>query len=72
MDNLSSIGATFITLGIISILLSVVNLQFKALGFLGEYKIYVEIGSIIIGIIIMIIGRIINKNKKQDGEQNAN
>jgi uncharacterized YccA/Bax inhibitor family protein len=71
MDNkLTKVGAVLFTFGILSFLLSLVNLQFKALSFLGEYKIYVEIASIVIGLIIMLVAKFGNKDKNGNEEQN--
>lgn len=66
MEKLKSIGSVMITLGVASFLLSLVNLQFKLLGFLGEYKVYVEIGSIIVGLILFGIAQLLSKKTTEE------
>lgn len=70
MSNLGSVGATLITLGVASFLLSLIGLEFKGLGFLGEYKIYVEGASVAIGVILTIIAKVFKKNENENEEQN--
>lgn len=64
MSNLKALGCVMVMLGAASYLLSLVNLQFKGLSFLGEYKIYVEVGSIIIGLIFIVISTVLEKFRK--------
>jgi hypothetical protein len=63
MEKLSNVGAGLLFIGAISFLLSLVNLQFKAFNFLGEKKVYVEIGCIVIGLLILLVVRFMNKDK---------
>lgn len=62
LEKISKVGGVLFILGVLSLLLSLVGLQFKALGFLGEYKQYVEIASIIIGLILMLAARVLGNN----------
>lgn len=68
MEKVKSVGSVLVILGVLSFLLSLVNLQFKALGFLGEYKIYVEIGSVVIGLLLILFTKVVNKS--EDNNQN--
>lgn len=65
MEKLKSVGSVLLTLGIISILLSIVHLEIKGMGIFGQYKIYVEVGSIVIGTIILIITKVLDKGKNE-------
>lgn len=66
MEKLRSVGSVLLTLGIASFLLSLVNLEFRVLGFLGEYKVYVEIGSVVIGLILIGVSKLMGKNENEE------
>lgn len=71
-DNLGSVGIGFILLGGVSFLLSLFNLQFKALSFLGENRSTVEIAAIVIGVLLLILSSVIGKKGKKDESNNEN
>lgn len=68
MEKVKSVGSVLLTVGIISYLLSLVNLEFKALSILGEYKLYAEISSVVIGLILILFAKIMNKNDDEKQE----
>ncbi len=63
IENVKYIGIVLIFLGALSKLLSVVNLQFKGMDIFGQYKSYVELGCIVIGLLLFIVAKIIDKSK---------
>jgi glucose uptake protein GlcU len=69
LDNLFAVGGMLIVMGVLSFLLSLVNLEFKALSFLGENKTYIEIASIVIGIILVLVSKVITKNFLKDEDE---
>ncbi|WP_041703435.1 hypothetical protein [Lachnoclostridium phytofermentans] len=70
MEKLKSVGSVLLTLGILSILLSLVHLQIKGMDIFGQYKRYVEIGSIVIGVVILIITKVFDKGKNDTEDHN--
>ncbi|HCL02842.1 MAG TPA: hypothetical protein DHW61_10600 [Lachnoclostridium phytofermentans] len=70
MEKLKSFGSVLLILGILSIILSFLNLQFKAMNIFGEYKRYVEVGSIVLGVLILIITKVFDKGKNETEDHN--
>ncbi len=70
MEKLKSFGSVLLVLGIISLLLSLVNLQFKGMDIFGQYKRYVEIGCIVIGLLSLIVSKLLGKGKSETEDQN--
>ncbi|WFR58085.1 hypothetical protein QA584_03200 [Anaerocolumna sp. AGMB13025] len=61
MEKLMKAGTGIFGLGLISFLLSLVGLEFRSMRFLGEYKLYVEIACVVIGLILILIAKYGNK-----------
>lgn len=72
MDKLKEVGSVMVILGVVSYLLSLVNLQFKALSFLGNNKVYIEIASIVIGLLFIIIAKLMSKKENENKNENEN
>lgn len=69
LEKISKVGVALFLLGVVSFLLSLVDLQLKAFSFLGEYKRYVEYASIIIGLILMIAAKVLGNNSNNSGNE---
>ncbi|WOO37722.1 hypothetical protein R2R35_04285 [Anaerocolumna sp. AGMB13020] len=65
-DKVSKVGAFLFVIGLISLALSFVGLQFKFLFFLGEYRRTVEIASIVIGVILLLIAKVFGNNNNEN------
>lgn len=72
MDKLKEVGSVMIILGVASYLLSLVNLQFKALSFLGGYKFYIEIASIVLGILFIVVAKLTSNKEDANTEDKTN
>ncbi len=71
MEKLKEVGSVMVILGVASYLLSLVGLQFKALSFLGGYKVYVEIASIVLGVLFIVVAKLTSKKEDATVEDNA-
>lgn len=72
MEKLKEIGLALLVFGVASYLLSLANLQFKVLGFLGGNKIYVEIASIGLGLLFIIVAKLASLKEDANKEDNSN
>ncbi len=67
-EKISKVGAFLFVIGLISLGLSFVGLQFKFLFFLGEYRRTVEIASIVIGVILLLVAKAFGGNNNNENE----
>jgi hypothetical protein len=67
-EKISKVGAFLFVIGLISLGLSFVGLQFKFLFFLGEYRRTVEIASIVIGVILLLVAKVFGNNNNNENE----
>lgn len=67
-EKISKVGAFLFVIGLISLGLSFVGLQFKFLFFLGEYRRIVEIASIVIGVILLLVAKAFGGNNNNENE----
>ncbi|WP_313070979.1 hypothetical protein [Lacrimispora sp.] len=66
LDKVINISACVFLFGIISITLSLINLQFKIMSILGDYKSMFDYTAIGVGLLVCIVATQIKKNKKKN------
>lgn len=65
LDKVINISAAVFLLGSVSFFLSIVDLQFKFMGFLGEYKSIVEYTAMGLGLAVAVVGSQIRRKQKK-------
>ncbi len=65
LDKVINISACVFLLGGVSFSLSLVDLQFKFMRFLGDYKSMFEYAAMGLGLLVCIVANQIKKNKKK-------
>lgn len=66
LDKVINISACVFLFGVISFSLSLINLQFKFMSFLGDYKSVFDYTAIGLGLLVCIIAAQIKKYKKKN------
>lgn len=66
LDKVINISACLFLFGIISFSLSLINLQFKIMSFLGDYKSMFDYTAMGLGLLVCIVATQIKKNKKKN------
>ena len=66
LDKVINISACVFLFGTISFSLSLVNLQFKFMSFLGDYKSMFDYAAIGLGLLVCIVASQIKKSKKKN------
>ncbi len=66
LDKVINISACVFLFGIISFTLSLINLQFKIMSILGDYKSMFDYTAIGVGLLVCIVTTQIKKNKKKN------
>lgn len=65
LDKVINISACVFLLGGVSLSLSIVNLQFKFMSFLGDYKSMFDYTALGLGLLVCIVATQIKKHKKK-------
>ncbi|RKD35043.1 hypothetical protein [Lacrimispora algidixylanolytica] len=66
LDKVINISACVFLLGGVSLSLSIVNLQFKFMSFLGDYKSMFDYTALGLGLLVCIVATQIKKHKKKN------
>lgn len=64
IDKIITGSACVFLLGIMSLTLSLVNLQFKFMSFLGEYKGMFDYTAIVLGLVVCVVATQIKKRNR--------
>ncbi|MGN6711616.1 hypothetical protein [Anaerocolumna jejuensis] len=64
IDKVITVSACVFLLGVISFALSIVNLQFKFMSFLGDYKSIFDYTAMGLGLVVCVVASQIKKKKK--------
>lgn len=68
LDKVITVSACVFLLGVISFSLSLVNLQFKFMGFLGDYKSIFDYVAMGLGLVVCVVASQIKKKKQNNNE----
>lgn len=68
LDKVINISAGLFLIGVMSFALSLFNLQFKFMSFLGEFKSTFDYAAMGLGLVVCIVATQIRRKRKNDNE----